>query len=176
MFYWWDDKLNCRPQSQTCFSSFSQDTKKMILVKLCCRPWSCKFHQRISFHAKLATMSPGALLHPPTFREEKKNKKQHTDRKFPPEPYNHCNTDTLQPRLFYHTMTDRKTSLDSKIRMVCSCVNKYMQPWIKLQIQMNSFKEIRKILHQGLQFRWCQKVLFSANANYAVPEPPNLLL
>lgn len=68
-------------------------------------------------------MPPGALLHPPTFREEEKIKrKQHTDRKFPPEPYNHCNADTLQPRLIYLTMMDRKTSLDSKIRVVCSCV------------------------------------------------------
>lgn len=41
--------------------------------------------------------------------------------KFPPEPYNHRNIDTLQPRLFYLTTIDRKTSLDSEIRMVCSC-------------------------------------------------------
>lgn len=94
----------------------------------------------------------------------KGEKKNHTDRKFPPEPYNHCNTDTLQPRLVYLTMIDWKTSLDSTIRVVCSCVyvsafvcsvlqNKYVLSWTKLQM-LDSFVEIRWILHQRLRFRW----------------------
>lgn len=70
---------------KTCSYSYSRDPKNAILVK---------FLLRFSFHAKLATESPGVLLHPTTFMEEEegeRKKKKNTDRKFPPEPYNHCN-------------------------------------------------------------------------------------
>lgn len=66
------------------------------------------------------------LLHSGRKRETGKKKQQHTDRKFPPEPYNNCKTDTLQPRLFYLTLIDRKTSLDAEITMVYSCVHVFV--------------------------------------------------
>lgn len=122
--FWLADKLNCRPHSQTYSTSFLKIQRKWLL-------WNCVAGHEViyssrGFHSMqslpLCPLRLYYILLHSGRKKKKKKRKQHTDRKFPPEPYNHCNADTLQPWLIYLTMMDRKTSLDSKIRVACSCV------------------------------------------------------
>lgn len=94
--------------SQTCSHPFPRTQRIRFLLN--CVASREAINSSRGFHSMQSSPLRPPGLYYILIHSERKKKKKPTDRKFPPEPYNHCNNDILKPRPFYLTVRPENKS------------------------------------------------------------------